>query len=486
MKPLPVIGLCLVFGAAVLRADEAFPQALVAHVSSHRDGQPPWSIDFSRLESARADLPIGVFDSGIGGLTVLEAILRLDTFNNDTLQPGADGRPDFAGERFIYFGDQANMPYGNYPSQQREDFLRELILKDAVFLLGTRWHPAASAAPRHDKPPVKAIVIACNTATAYGLEDIRAALKAWQLDVPVIGVVEAGAREVAATLPDDGRKHSVAVLATVGTCATGAYPRAIGQAVGKSGKSAPVVVQQGSVGLAGAIEGNQAFVTTEPSRAVPYQGPALSPTDEPVDPATLASFGFDPAGLLGSANDPASLQLNSVPNYARYDVTTLLENHRRAGGPAIDTVVLGCTHFPLARTVLSDAFAEARTRRTTDGAQPFAESVAANIRFIDPAEATARELFRELARSRLRHKTSEPAAAPSATFYFSVPDPQSPGIQLSADGSLDPAYKLGRRTGRFAIEDTHAIPLTSETLPASTRALVQSLPTVWREMQGGH
>ena len=106
------------------------------------------TLDFAALEGDRSRLPIGVFDSGIGGLTVLEAILTLDTFNNRTLQPGADGVPDFAGERFVYFGDQANMPYGNYPQKGREIFLRELIVKDAVFLLGRRYHGGGAVKSR--------------------------------------------------------------------------------------------------------------------------------------------------------------------------------------------------------------------------------------------------------------------------------------------------------------------------------------------------
>ena len=63
------------------------------------------------------NMPIGVFDSGIGGLTVLAEILKLDEFDNTTHERGADGRPDFENERFIYLGDQANMPYGNYSAE---------------------------------------------------------------------------------------------------------------------------------------------------------------------------------------------------------------------------------------------------------------------------------------------------------------------------------------------------------------------------------
>ena len=150
-----------------------------AHGKAHPKGDVAFSWDqdaYRELDTGKlVDLPIGVFDSGIGGLTVLEALLTADYFNNDTLQPGADGRPDFAGERFIYLGDQANMPYGNYPAQGHEDYLRELVVKDVVFLLGKRTMRVArgSLSVRMDKPPVKALVIACNTATAYGLDNVR-------------------------------------------------------------------------------------------------------------------------------------------------------------------------------------------------------------------------------------------------------------------------------------------------------------------------
>ncbi len=58
----------------------------------------------------RKALPVGVFDSGTGGLTVMEKILILDEFDNRTGEPGADGVPDFAAEDFQYLADQANMP----------------------------------------------------------------------------------------------------------------------------------------------------------------------------------------------------------------------------------------------------------------------------------------------------------------------------------------------------------------------------------------
>ncbi len=434
--------------------------ALVTHVASHRDGSAAWSIDFSKLEGDRASLPIGVFDSGIGGLTVMEAILKLDAFNNRTLQPGADGVPDFAGEKFIYLGDQANMPYGNYPAKGHEDYLHELIVKDVVFLLGGRHH--ARGEVLYNKPPVKAVVIACNTATAYGLGDIRAALRAWRIEVPVVGVVEAGARAVSERLPTEGTGGAVAVLATVGTCQAGAYPKAIQRAGGLAGKSIPKMVQQGCVGLAGAIEGNPAFVSSSAdgaAKAVPYLGPAVGNPDAPLDPALVGAYDFDPAGIVGDPSKPATWRLNSVSNYARYEVATLVESYRaNGGGPPIATVVLGCTHFPIVEREIAGAIARLREYRAADGTQPYQALIAGQVSFSNPAEFTAKELFRELARGRLRAAKDSRNPPVLAAVFISVPNLKWPGAKLAADGSFDADYKYSRSAGHPADEDTWIVP----------------------------
>ncbi|GEM_PF-4046646 len=72
----------------------------------------PYYIDTSMYPNERMSLPIGIFDSGTGGLAVLNSIFELDAFNNSTHEPGSDGIPDFISERFIYLADEANMPYG--------------------------------------------------------------------------------------------------------------------------------------------------------------------------------------------------------------------------------------------------------------------------------------------------------------------------------------------------------------------------------------
>jgi glutamate racemase len=424
MRSLGFLCFTVLLGSAA--ADEVV-QRVVDHAVAHPDGQAPVSFERAVYDGGLRDLPIGVFDSGIGGLTVLEALLGLDAFNNATLQPGADGVPDFAQERFLYFGDQANMPYGNYPAAGRTDYLRELILKDAVFLLGRRWHDGRAF--RYDKPPVKAVVIACNTATAYGLEDLRAALRAWGLPVIVVGVVEAGARGVLAA---GEREGAVGVLATVGTCASGAYPRLIEGALGRAGRPVPGIAQHGSAALAGVIEGDPAFP-------------------------------------------------QSVADCAAQEVQALLEQLRREQpGQKLGTLVLGCTHYPLARAELDAAFAALR-------ADPaFASLLADRLAYVDPAEWTARELFRELARTGLRLKSGESCRQQQHAFYLSVPNPESTTIRLAPDGGLDRDFKYGRLTGELEREDTVNVPLRVQSLPSVGRNLIEKrLPQVWRAMPKG-
>ena len=170
--------------------------------------------------------PIGVFDSGTGGLTVLEKMLT----------------DDFAHEKFVYFGDQANMPYGDYAAAGKSEFLKGLVIKDAEFLLSKG---------------AKVIVIACNTATAYGYDAVADLLAKRGDGTRVVGVVNAGARAAIARL-DLVRKPepcAIGVLATPGTIASGVYARTIERELKKLGVTAEVrVFSRGCAGLADAVE----------------------------------------------------------------------------------------------------------------------------------------------------------------------------------------------------------------------------------------
>ena len=247
----------------------------------------------------RAALPIGVFDSGTGGLAVLNAILQVDAFDNERREPLAsgDGRRDFECERFVFLADQANMPYGNYPAIGKTRYLRELVLRDAEFLMGRSYWPNANAeSPQLDKRSVKAIVIACNTATAYGKSDIERLLEEAGADVPVVGVIDAGAEAAIETL-GEAADATIGVMATMGTVASGAYPRAIRAiAVQRGWEDRVNVAQQGSLGLAGAIDQAREFIVVDGGESKPrgdYRGPGVGNRQAPIDVGHLARYGFD-------------------------------------------------------------------------------------------------------------------------------------------------------------------------------------------------
>lgn len=133
--------------------------------------------------------PIGLFDSGVGGLTVLEAVARrLPT------------------EDLVYLGDTARLPYGT----KSPETVRRYAARAVSFLL---------------EKDVKAVVLACNTATALALDAVTALSP-----VPVVGVVSPGAGaavERARALEDRGPRRPIAVLATEATIASDAYGRAL-------------------------------------------------------------------------------------------------------------------------------------------------------------------------------------------------------------------------------------------------------------------
>jgi glutamate racemase len=444
-----------------------------------------FKVPFERYEGDTKAFPIGVFDSGIGGLTVLAAILEFDAFNNITGEPGPDGRADFERERFVYLGDQANMPYGNYPSEQKVDFLRELILKDVVFLLGERyWLSAAAEMPQYDKPPVKAIVIACNTATAYGLESVRAALKQWGLPVYLVGVVEAGADGAIEAITESGKGGVVAVLATVGTCRSEGYVRAVAESAGEVGIEPPLVIQQGCLGLAGAIEGDPSYITSPGTAATAdYRGPAVGNKAAPIDPALFAQYGFESKGLLGDVKRPATVRLNSIENYIRYHTASLVDRYSRGGPEPISAVILGCTHFPYHVDRIESSFERLRSFRTADGSEPYSSLIFERLSFIDPAELTARDLYESLADAGLLIGRGQVSVITTNEFYISVPNTSLAEVELSAGGGFTYEYKYGRDPGDFSVDYVKRVPMSRVNLSHTAReSIKESMPAVWRRL----
>ncbi len=126
--------------------------------------------------------PIGIFDSGVGGLSAVRALMRR-----------------CPNENILYLGDEARMPYG---TRDRETLLR-YAREDLAFVL------------RQD---VKAVLVACGTVSAAALDDLRR-----ECPVPILGVVEPAAAEAARAT----RNGKIAILGTGATTRSGAFPRAI-------------------------------------------------------------------------------------------------------------------------------------------------------------------------------------------------------------------------------------------------------------------
>ena len=144
--------------------------------------------------------PVGVFDSGIGGLTVAREIMR-----------------NLPSEKIVYFGDTARVPYGGKSRENIIRYSRQII----HFLM---------------EQQVKAIVIACNTASAFALEAVRD-----EFDVPILGVIEPGARVAAA----ETKNKRVGVIGTVGTVDSGihaSYLKKLDPEITVIGKACPLFV----------------------------------------------------------------------------------------------------------------------------------------------------------------------------------------------------------------------------------------------------
>jgi glutamate racemase len=225
--------------------------------------------------ASRRDLPIGVFDSGVGGLTVLRAL-----------------RQHLPHERFTYLGDTARLPYG---TKSRDSVLRYSV-QATEFLI---------------QRGIKYLVIACNTASSVAVEELRERFA----PVPVIGVIEPGAAAGCAA----SRSGHLAVIATEGTVQGGAYQRAIARVR----PDAVVVAKACSLFVALAEEGW---------------------TEGPIAEAVIHRY-----------------------------LDEMLGEH-----PAVDTLLLGCTHFPLLFNAL----------RAT---------VNPDIAIVDSAQTTAAALAKDLA-----------------------------------------------------------------------------------------
>ncbi|NTU89851.1 MAG: glutamate racemase [Actinobacteria bacterium] len=249
----------------------------------------PEKTDIAQTQSTcYTDAAIGIFDSGIGGLTVAREIARA-----------------LPHESILYFGDTIRCPYGPRPLSEVRTFVRQI---------GT-W------LCNHD---VKLMVIACNTATAAGLEVAQR-----EFDVPVIGVIEPGARAaVHATM-----NRRVGVIATVATIESGAYTKAIRS-----------------------LDAGITVFSSATPRFVDIAEEGLR-----LDSSLMEDFW-------------ASVSKAYIRPEFQEIARDYLDPIKRCG---IDTLVMGCTHFPLLKPLIGSIIGH-------------------NVKLISSAEETAREVFETL------------------------------------------------------------------------------------------
>jgi glutamate racemase len=227
-------------------------------------------------------LTIGVFDSGFGGLTVLRELLPL-----------------VGDAHCVYLGDTARLPYG---SKSRETIVR-YALSSARFL---------------QRQGAELLVVACNTATALALDDLRDALT-----IPVVGVIQPGAEAAADACREQGTTPGVLVLATQATIESHAYARACA-----------------ALGL----------------KATEKACPLLVPLVE--------------EGWTGEDGDAARASVTS-------QVLRIYLGEALRDAPESRALLLGCTHYPLLRTEIERTLAElGRPLRVIDSAQATARVVA--------------------------------------------------------------------------------------------------------------
>lgn len=246
-----------------------------------------------QITKEKRDLPIGVFDSGVGGLTVAREIMRQ--------------MPD---ERIIYFGDTARVPYGSKSKETVTRYSEQIVR----FLL---------------EQNVKAIAVACNTASAYALPTLEE-----DCPVPIIGVIKPGAK----TATDLTRNGKIGVIGTEATISSGVYTEYIQQIMPQAqvlGKACPLFVPLVEEGL--------------------WEDPV---TDE----------------------------------IARRYLTQLMDE-------GIDTLIMGCTHFPLIRKTIG-------------------RTVGADVQLVNPAYETAMELRRLLGDEGLLAQERPPLGSESQYQFF--------------------------------------------------------------------
>lgn len=451
------------------------------------DSSSFYFIDFKNYPVKDKSLPIGVFDSGTGGLTVLKAIVNYDENNNENYEVGGDGIIDFNKESFIYLGDQANMPYGNYSKENKENLLNEHIIKDVQFLLGNKYYSSSSDKTIDtDKQSVKALVIACNTATAYGKENIEDFLQKANSNLKVIGVIDAGVRGTLATIRKD-ENVIVGVLATAGTVSSKGYRNTLLKLKEEMGYTGNIeVFSQGGVGIAEAVDEDPDYYDKNLKKVRKgYKGPSLD-GDVLIDKTLfdVYNFDFDNCKMLcdtEKTDDCSILQINDAKNYVRYHLVTLMEKIRKSGTKnKLKSIILGCTHYPYMTDEIQVVLNELYNYKGNDNNYLYRNFMLENINLVDPAVDTAKELHEYLKQEGLFNPRGD---IKESEFYISVPNKDNGNVKIDGLGRFPYDYKYGRNAGEIQ-EYVKMVPFSRDNISDDILLrFQQQIPYVYQLMQ---
>jgi hypothetical protein len=213
----------------------------------------------------------------------------------------------------------------------------------------------------------------------------------------------------------------------------------------------------------------------------------LTNAKAPIQAGLMSLYAFDANGMSGgSAEDAANskdVRLNSVENYVKYDVVSMVESYRQSGATApIERVILGCTHFPFESERIAENLQRLRQYRAEDGSSPFENLISHDVQLVDPGVLTAKQLFRTLTLSKLRSSNANDVPPRVDGMFLSVPNPRH-DAEKSAENGFTSQYKYGRTAGEARGEDFLVVPLTKETMPESLVRLVSMhCKSIWKEL----
>ena len=170
-------------------------------------------------------------------------------------------------------------------------------------------------------------------------------------------------------------------------------------------------------------------------------------------------FADDHILFKGSKNDPVEIQLNSIRNYIAYHVISLLENIRKSGTEnKLEAVILGCTHYPFYMKEFHAEFNRAYNLKEK-GKYVYRQFMSENIKLVDPAVNTAKELYAHLDKTQSFNKGN----IMDSEFYISVPNSKNSNNVIDDKGNFTYEYKYGRDVGNIQ-EYVKRIPFSRKSL----------------------